>query len=173
MKQKIILTFLIFLFEITACFLFAKTVAAQDIRAQKLATFLSKYNSPLAYFSNDFVQEADRNGLDYRLLPAIAGVESTFARNFIPETHNVYGWGGGEIGFQSWPDGITKVSLGLKKGYLDKGAGSVEDIAKIYCPPNSSRWAQNVRLFMEKIEATVPAPEVLTPAVSKHLSLTI
>lgn len=146
---------------------------AIDIRAQKLAVFLSNYHSPLVYFAQDFVASADQNGLDYRLLVAIAGVESTFGQNYIYETHNAYGWGGGVIPFKSWPDGIAKVSEGLKKGYLDKGAKEVEQIAPIYCPPTSSHWAAKVRYFMAKIEATDPSDNLPFPEASNHLALTI
>ncbi len=173
MKQKYFLLtlslFSLFLLSLTK----AGPVLAADIRAQKLAVFLSNYHSPLAYFAQDFITSADQNGLDYRLLVAISGVESTFGQNYIFGTYNVYGWGGGEIRFQSWPDGIAKVSEGLKKGYLDKGAKDVEQIAPIYCPPTSEHWATKVRYFMDKIEETAPSLNILTPAVSKQLPLTI
>ncbi len=167
MKQKFLFIFF------TLLFTFAKPVMAGDSRAEKVANFLATHNSPLAFYAPDFVREADKNGFDYRLLPAISGVDSTFAQESIVGTYTVYGGGAGVIYFKSWPDGIAQISAGLKEGYLDKGASDVEQIARLYCPPNSARWAANVRLFMNQIEATPAGTTVLTPAVSQELSITL
>ena len=50
-------------------------------RAEKIDALLARYDSPLVGYGEKFVEEADQNGIDYRLLPAIAGVESTFGRH--------------------------------------------------------------------------------------------
>ncbi len=173
MKQKIFLIFLVFFSISLLSLIKAELAVANDIRAQKLTAFLAKYRSPLVYFAQDFVTSADQNSLDYRLLVSISGVESTFGQNLLPGTYNAYGWGGGEIYFNSWPDGIAKVSEGLRKGYLDKGARKIEQIAPIYCPPSSAQWAAKVRFFMAKIEAVPPEDVILPPPASDNLSLTI
>jgi hypothetical protein len=54
---------------------------AFDFRVENLRNFFDKYNSPLAKYSEEFVTYADKNNLDYRLIPAITGVESTFGKN--------------------------------------------------------------------------------------------
>ncbi len=143
------------LFAVVVAFgLWTQPVNAVDLRAHRLAKFLASQKSPLAFLADDFVHQADRQGLDYRLLPAIAGVESTFGKNYIPGTYNVYGWGKGTIPFDSWVDGMAKVSLGLQKNYVGKGALSVAAIAPIYDPPGAKRWAAGVNYFMAKIEQT-------------------
>src|SRR5579864_6730558 len=51
----------------------------RDNRVEILQKFLEQYNSPLASNAETFVKEADKNKIDWKLLPSIAGVESTFA----------------------------------------------------------------------------------------------
>lgn len=150
MSHKLIVQ--IFIFLALAFFVSAKPVHALDERVLKLTHFLKQRNSSLAPYAQTFVTEADNNGLDYKLVPAIAGVESTFGRNHPEGTYNVYGWGGGLIYFNSFEDGIAKISQGLKKGYLDKGAKSVAAISYIYCPPSHFSWYTKVTYFMTEID---------------------
>jgi hypothetical protein len=125
----------------------------KENRVQVLQQFFKKFDSPLANFSEDFIAAADFYNIDWRLLPAISGVESTFGKQMISGTYNAYGWGGGIIRFESWSDGIWTISSALKEKYIDKGADSIYKIGRIYCPPNPL-WASKVQGFMDKIEAT-------------------
>lgn len=168
----LVLSLKLFATQVTAG---ALPASRQDYRVYKLANFLASQNSPLVYYAPDFVYFADKYGLDYRLLPAIAGVESTFARNYIYGSYNAYGWGGGVIYFSSWADGIEKISAGLRNNYLNRGAQTVEQIGRIYCPPNSVRWTYNVQYFMDQIENMGLAPYLVQnlPAGHQELPLTI
>lgn len=135
-----------------------KTVAVEnsfDYRVENLKEFLEKYNSPLAPYASDFVAYADKYGLDYRMVPAITGVESTFGKKIPANSFNAYGWANGNYSFKSWTDSIQVVSMTLKQNYLDKGKTSVKKIARTYAPPSSS-WASKVNYFMKKIEP-IPA----------------
>jgi hypothetical protein len=123
-----------------------------DYRTENLRNFLAKFNSPLADYAADFVNYADVNGLDYRLVPAISGVESTFGK-FIPYgSYNAYGWANGEYAFTSWEDSIAHVSETLKTAYIDKGAPTIAKIAKRYAPP-STTWGNGVKFFIGKIDS--------------------
>jgi len=122
-----------------------------DLRIKQLELALKYYKSPLADYSADFVQMADKYGIDWRLLPAISGVESTFGKHYIAGTFNAYGWGGGTIRFESWKDSIEKVSKALSEKYYGRGLDTPYKIAPVYCPP-SKVWAGNVTFFMEKME---------------------
>lgn len=151
--KKIILKCLIVLaFLVLALFGSAQETFADDIREQKLAAYLGKHNSPLAYYAKEFIIQADENGFDYRLLPAIAGVESTFCKRYIVGTYNCWGWGVGKIPFESWGHGINKISDSLGEKYIGRGAKTVEQIGKIYCPPTHESWSRNVRFFMNEID---------------------
>jgi len=129
----------------------AAELEAFDYRVENLRNFLEKYNSPLTSYADEFVQYADENDLDYRLVPAISGVESTFGKRIPVDSFNAYGWANGEYTFESWEDSISHVSLVLKNKYIDKGAVSINQIAKIYAPP-SSTWGKNVSFFVRKID---------------------
>lgn len=122
-----------------------------DFRVNKLEKFFGQYNSVLADYAGEFVEYADENGLDWRLLPAISGVESTFGKQMINGTYNAYGWAGGLYRFNSWEDSIATISKSLKEDYLEKGAPSLSKIARRYCPP-SSTWGYKVAFFMKKID---------------------
>jgi hypothetical protein len=125
-----------------------------DYRVENLRNFLKKYDSPLASFAEDFVTYADINGLDYRLVPAISGVESTFGKHIPSNSYNAYGWANGEYSFTSWQDSIAHVSETLKNSYIDKGAPTIAKIAKRYAPP-STTWGNGVKFFIGKID-TLP-----------------
>jgi len=121
------------------------------LKAQKIELFfrVNRENAPLAEYAQKFVEVANKYGLDYRLLPAIATVESGGGKsNF--RSYNAWGWG--NKSFSSFEEGIEVVGRGLKTGYIDKGSDTVDEIAPIYCPPNYKNWARSVNQFMNEIE---------------------
>lgn len=123
-----------------------------DNRAAILQAYLEKYNSPMQYHAQDFVDAADINNLDWKLLPAIAGVESTFGK-YIPGGFNAYGWGvygTNRIYFKSWGDGIYTVSEGLRKDYLNRGLTNPYSINKRYA--TSPTWGSKVSYFLADID---------------------
>ncbi len=130
---------------------FKSNIDQTDLRVDKLEKFFGQYNSVLASYAKEFVKYADENGLDWRLLPAISGVESTFGKQMISGTYNAYGWAGGLYRFSSWEDSIAVISKSLKEDYLEKGAPSLSRIARRYCPP-SSTWKYKVEYFMARID---------------------
>jgi hypothetical protein len=121
-----------------------------DYREYTLRKFLAKNNSPLTPYSSDFIRTADYYGIDWRMVPAISGVESTFGKRIPRNSYNAYGWANGRYQFKSWPESIDLVSKTLKTKYIDKGAVSINKIARIYAPP-SNTWGRNVKFFVGKI----------------------
>lgn len=121
-----------------------------DLRVEALRTVLEKHSSPLAPFAESYINSADKYGVDWELLPAIAGLESSFGIHQMPGSYNSYGWGGGRLYFKSVDDGIDVVLTGLKNRYMARGATTVETIAPIYS--ESSTWAPRVRYFMNEID---------------------
>lgn len=140
-----------------------------DRRVTHLRTYLASHNSPLADEAEVFIREADRNDLDWKFVAAIAGVESTFGKHIPRGSYNAWGWGiptGAQsgVGFKNWEDGISTVSEGLRKNYVDRGAQTIEQIGRIYAA--SPRWAGNVRFFISRIEAFIPtSPEHLEVSI--------
>ncbi len=122
-----------------------------DERVNKLSAFLKDKKSPLTNHARQFVSEADKNGLDWRLVPSISGVESSFGKRIPFNSYNAYGWANGDFKFESWDESINIVSETLNKKYYKKGATDINKIARRYAPP-SSTWAGNVKYFMNKID---------------------
>ncbi|MFH1705452.1 MAG: hypothetical protein ABH867_00925 [Patescibacteria group bacterium] len=108
----------------------------------------------------EMVATADGYQFDWRLLPAIAGKESSFGKR-IPwdkengrSSHNAWGWGiyGDQVlSFSSWEEGIEKVGAGLRDSYLNKDLVTIEDIMRYYTPQSNGSWARDVKAFMEQI----------------------
>lgn len=118
------------------------------IRKKRVITrVLERYNSPMIGFIDDFLDACYLNNLDCYLVPAIAGLESSFGTRVAPNTNNAFGWGGGYLQFQSWGEGIHTVASGLRERYIGHGAVTVAQIGRIYAPP-SSTWATNVKKLM-------------------------
>lgn len=121
-----------------------------DIRAKALRNVFEKYNSPLMDEAENYIKLADKNGVDWKLLPSIAGLESSFGKRLMPNSHNAYGWGGGHIYFDSWEHGIDVITKALNEKYYARGADTVWTIGPIYA--ESPTWAVRVDSFMKKFE---------------------
>ena len=69
------------------------------LKAQKIELFfrVNRNNAPLADYAEKFVEVANKYGLDYRLLPAIATVESSGGKNNFRK-YNAWGWGNKSFG---------------------------------------------------------------------------
>jgi hypothetical protein len=138
-----------------------------DTRIERLRAFLASYNSPLASEAETFVAQADKYNLDWKLVAAIAGVESTFGKQIPAGSYNGWGWGiftGASDGvhFKDWADGIAQVSEGLRNNYVNRGAKDVYDIGWIYAA-NGDSWATHVRYFVDKLESFAPTEVAQLP----------
>lgn len=149
-----------------------------DKRAKILAEYFALHNSPLQYQAQDFVDAADKNGLDWKLVAAISGVESTFGK--ASYGYNAWGWGiygSNRLGFKSWTDGIYTVSQGLRENYVNKGLTNPYSMNRVYA--KSKSWGWKVDYFMKdmgKLEdryepkAKTANPQLKTAAASAQLA---
>lgn len=128
-----------------------QSVKTDDLRVKALENVLVSYNSPLAPYAKHYVDSADRYGIDWKLLPSIAGLESSFGKRQMPGSHNSYGWGGGHIYFDSYEHGIDVINKAFKEKYASRGATTVEQIGPIYA--ESKTWVPRVKSFMAKFDA--------------------
>jgi hypothetical protein len=122
-----------------------------DNRTEQLQAYLNNHHSPLASEADTMIKAADQYGLDWKLIPAITGVESTFGKNIPFNSFNAYGWSNGAYRFESWEQSINHVAKFLKEKYVNRGLDTPEKIAPVYAPPSPS-WGWKVRFFMNKIE---------------------
>lgn len=135
----------------------------QDPRTQILSDYFAKYNSPLEPHAQDFIDAADQYGVDWKLVPAIAGVESTFGKHVPHGTYNGWGWGvyGDQaLGFKSWRDGIFTVTGGLKQNYINKGLTTPYAMNRVYAA--SPAWGWKVTFFINDLDKFAKGyPEVV------------
>ncbi len=92
---------------------------SNDPRLLKLKDFFESVDSPAAGYAEQFLLAADRHGLDWRLLPSIAMLESgggKAARN-----NNILGWDNGRSCFPSPSAGIHYVASRLAQSKLYRG----------------------------------------------------
>ena len=82
------------------------TTSLVDERIDRVATFFEKRGSDLSQYSSTFVEVADKNGIDYRLLPAIATIESGAGKSNFRD-FNPFGWGNKD--FNSYEEAIEVV----------------------------------------------------------------
>lgn len=134
---------------------FSGQANASDARPEIIRQYLEYWNSPLVPYASLIVSTADKYGLDFRLITAIAQQESNLCKVIPPETHNCWGWGihsEGTLGFSSFQEGIEVVSAGLKKDYLNKGYTTPEEIMAKYTPLSNGSWAYGVSKFMGEMQ---------------------
>ena len=147
----------------------ARNVSLLDNRVKILREFLESYNSPIAPFAKEFVETSDIYNLDWRLVAAISGVESTFGQQIPAGSYNGWGWGiygNNVIYFSSWEDGIQTISKGLRERYMNqRGATNVYEIGSTYAA--SPTWAVRVEYFMNRISDF----SILNPQDSLSISL--
>lgn len=136
-------------------------IVTSDSRSIALKEFLIDYNSPMYPYADVFISEADKYGLDWRLVVSISGVESAFGSLIPYKSNNAWGWKGGPNGnfsnFSSWTEGIKTITQGLAEGY---GTDLTPfDIEPTYCPPCGQNpqhlWANGVVKFMNQLDLYV------------------
>jgi hypothetical protein len=133
-------------------------IQAVDGRAQIVASFLKRYNSPLKpydYYGEKLVAIADRYNLDFRLLPAIAMQESNLCKKAPAGTHNCLGFGihsRGTLGFDSYEACFERAGRELKANYIDHGLTTTREIMSKYTPHSNGSWANSVNQWMTEME---------------------
>jgi hypothetical protein len=85
-----------------------------DLRIEKIRRFFIQNNSPGAKYAKLFVQVADANKIDWKLLPTFAFIESGCGR--VHRHNNIFGWNSGKARFKTVEDGIRYVGRALTLG---------------------------------------------------------
>jgi len=141
-------------------------------KAAKIDAYFGRYNLPLEGYGMKFVLEAEKNGLDWRLLPSLAMAESTGCKFIINSTHNCFGWGGGKIKFTSFDQGIEVVAWNLggnnpNTARYYKGKTTSQIIDKYNPPSVVASYNGKIHMIMGRIDATVaPVRELATETVA-------
>lgn len=128
-------------------------VVAFDDRAIKMKVVLEKYNSPMVGYEDKLISIAENAGLDWTLLAAIAGTESSFGKRMPYQCINPYGWGiygDNKLCFESFEKAASAVAEGLSKKY---NTASIETIARTYNKVSTEGWISHTKFFMNKIKS--------------------
>jgi len=117
-----------------------------DPRRSHLEKFFGDRGCPARELAEDFLLAADRHGLDWRLLPSIAFLESTGGKAY--RNNNIMGWGSSGRAFSSVRAGIHHVAERLKNSpyYRTK---QLRGILRTYNP--SPAYPGRVARIMELI----------------------
>jgi len=123
---------------------------SEDLFIKRVAIdlFLKKWHSPMAANSDDFIKTCVKYNLDCYLLPAIAGVESTFGKHILARSYNPFGWNGGNQRFNNFKEAIQVVGKNLRGKYLNRGAKNIMMIGYKYSV--SPAWPYKVKYFTKK-----------------------
>lgn len=120
-------------------------VAILEAQGKAIDAYFKSHRLPLEGTGAKFAKEADKYGLDYRLMPAIAMVETTGGKNLctsLPKekNKNPFGWGSCKIGFSSFDKAIEVIAMNLSgnnpntaRHYNGKGT---KPILETYNPPS-------------------------------------
>ncbi len=115
----------------------------------------------------DFLEAADHNGLDWRLLPSISLVETGCGRTAIGK--NIFGWDSGRKQFATFRDAIQLVASRLGKSKLYRGKDLVQILATYNARPE---YAGLVRSVMKQLGPSVQAkPRFAVEASLSRVSL--
>lgn len=129
----------------------------RKIKADAIDEYFKERDMPLEGTGMKMVLEAEKNDLDWRLIPAIAVRESTGGKNECKKvSNNPFGWGSCKIGFISNEHAIEVIAMNLggnnpntARHYDNKTA---KQILRAYNPPSIvRRYAEQVISIMNAI----------------------
>ena len=135
----------------------ALLVAERENKAAAIDSYFRVRGMPLRGLGEKFVAEAEKHGLDWRLLPAIAVRESTGGKFACKRVlHNPFGWNSCKSGFDSFEHAIEIVAKNLagenprtRRAYAGKDTAG---ILKAYNPPHVvANYAAEVMRIMNRI----------------------
>lgn len=116
-----------------------------EIRCNAVRNFFLSHKSPLAAKAALFVRVAEKNGLDWRLLPGISMAETSGGK--AGNRNNVFGWNSGRTRFKSVDAGIEFV--GGRLGASKFSAGTTMDILRRYNPAHGLYPAKVVKFMLQ------------------------
>jgi hypothetical protein len=121
-----------------------------DPRTVRLKKFFTKLHCPVFDMADEFVQAADDNRLDWRLLPSISVIESGGGKAY--RNNNIFGWNQGLQMFPTIRAGIHEVAFKLAKSPLYQNRDLLGKL-RLYNPNESYPGA--VLTVMNRISPTV------------------
>ena len=129
-------------------------IGSKDARVTIVSNFFKRYKSALLPYADEVVNSADKYGLDYRLIPAIAMQESNLCKKAPKGSYNCWGFGiyGKKVTkFDNYQQAIDIVTKTLANQYKANGLDTPEKIMTRYTPGSNGSWAFGVSTFMDQL----------------------
>lgn len=123
-----------------------------DPRFRQLQRFFTILDSPAIDYAADFLFAADHHGLDWRLLPSIAIIESGGGKDY--RNNNIFGWDSGRRKFSSVQQGIHEVANRLRNSSLYKHK-DLNGVLQTY--NGNEEYPVRVRNLMRRLGPRQPA----------------
>jgi hypothetical protein len=127
------------------------------MKGDAIDTYFKEHDMPLEGKGQKMASEAEKNGLDWRLLAAITVRESTGGKHDCTKVeHNAFGWGSCKIGFKTDEAAIETVARNLggnnpKTAFHYDNKNTIE-ILHAYNPPSVvPKYAEQVLSIMDSI----------------------
>ena len=117
-----------------------------DTRCVALRNFFLRYQSPLHKLAHVFLQAADQNKIDWRLLLALSIVETSGGKNGTPS--NVFGWNSGRTRFATVEAGILFVASRFAESPIYAGRTALGILRK-YNPARKSYPPKVTKYMLE------------------------
>jgi hypothetical protein len=117
-----------------------------DPRLETLRNFFRDANCPAAEYAAAFLEAADYNALDWRLLPSLSYVESTGGKS--ARHNNLFGWDSGRAHFPTPVAGIHTVGYFLSHSDLYKHK-ALDKLLATYNP--NIEYGRKVKSVMRRI----------------------
>jgi len=130
--------------------------AQHDPRLQKIEQFFADRDCPLRDSAAVFLEAADRNDLDWRLLPSISMVESSGGKDY--RNNNVFGWDSCHESFSSVREGIHYVASQLANSRLYKDKNLDGKLRTYNTNPD---YPHRVKAFMRVMDPGEKRPAVV------------
>lgn len=154
-----------------------KALKVLDDRADKIDAYFSNLKLPLAGYGASMVAAADKYNLDWRILPALAMLETTGGKNLCENTrngtrnHNPLGFGGCSLYFATFEDAFEAAAKtisgnGENTSHLYSGK-SVEEILEVYNPPNTPGMTPGYHKKALKIMSDIESMDVDTSVLAQ------
>lgn len=134
-----------------------KEAEIRKLRAEAIDSYYKERDMPLEGYGMKMVLEAEKNDLDWRLLPAISVRESGGAKQACRKvTFSAFGWGSCKINFKSYNESIEIIAHNLGGNnpktahYYDEK--TTAEILRAYNPPSIVKdYVPQVLKIMESI----------------------
>ncbi|MDX2268682.1 MAG: hypothetical protein NW208_11295 [Bryobacter sp.] len=127
----------------------------RDPREIRLERFFAEKDAPAQALAKEFILAADRYGLDWRLLPSIAFVESTGGKAY--KNNNMFGWQNGDHRFRSIHSSIYHIAERLANSHYYKGK-NLDRVLYTYNPIEGYR--ERVKAVMQQLGPSRPTKPV-------------